>query len=184
MSVRHTGQSVLWIAVPAIAALLFSLALACGMPFAALGALAALTLATREAFLLAGLGWLANQAVGFGLLGYPLDAVTFAWGAALGISALAAVCAALVALAVLRTDHSAARAAIAFLAAWTAQQVTVFAASFALPASAAAFAPSVLWFIFWTNALAFGVLFALQAAGARLGLARPPLGRLSAHAAG
>ena len=45
------------------AAILFSFALACGMPFAALGALAALTLAPRDSALLASLGWLANQAI-------------------------------------------------------------------------------------------------------------------------
>jgi len=76
-------------------AILFSFALACGMPFAALGALAALTLPARDALVLAVLGWLANQAIGFGFLGYPLDAMTLAWGVALGFSALTAVVGAL-----------------------------------------------------------------------------------------
>ena len=74
------------------AAILFSLALACGMPFAALGALAALTLPKRDAIVFAGLGWLANQVIGFGFLAYPLDAMTFAWGIALCMSAFGADC--------------------------------------------------------------------------------------------
>lgn len=177
MEGSDTRQSPLWMGVLVAAAILFSFALACGMPFAALGALAALTLAPRDAVLLAGLGWLGNQAIGLGFLGYPLDAMTLAWGVALGLSALAAVGAALVALQRTPVAGSAIRLAVAFLAAWVAQQGTVFAASLVLGGTAAAFAPAVVWFIFWTNGLAFAVLLGAQALGARAGFARPPLGQ-------
>ncbi len=174
---RDVGQSPLWMGVLVAASILFSFALACGMPFAALGALAALTLAPRNAMVLAGLGWLANQAIGFGFLGYPLDAMTLAWGVALGLSAFAAVGASLFALRRMASAGSAVRIPLAFLAAWAGQQGTVFAASLVLGASETAFAPPVLWFIFWTNGLAFALLFCAQALGARAGLARPPLGQ-------
>ena len=91
-------HSTAWMAVLVTAAILFSFAMACGMPFAALGALAALTMAPRDAAVLAGLGWFANQAIGFGVLGYPLDATTIAWGGVLGLSALTGVGMALLAL--------------------------------------------------------------------------------------
>lgn len=89
-----TFKPVLWLAVPVLTSLGFSLALACGTPFAAIAALGALALARRDAYLAALLAWGANQAVGFGLLGYPTDARTLAWGVAIGVSALAAVWAA------------------------------------------------------------------------------------------
>lgn len=171
----YTGQSPFWIGILIAAAILFSFALACGMPFAALGALGALTLAPRDAYLLAGLGWLANQAIGFGFLGYPLDAMKLAWGAALGLSALAAVGAAMLAVRTITGVASALQILLAFLAAWAAQQATVVAASFVLSSSASALSPSVLWFIFWTNALAFGLLLVAQALGTRVGLASSPL---------
>ncbi len=167
------GQSPLWMGVLVSAAILFSFALACGMPFAALGALAALTLAPRDAALLAGLGWLANQAIGFVFLGYPLDAMTLAWGVALGASALVAVEAARLALRNLPAESAALRLSLAFLGAWAGQQATVFAASLVLGGTVTAFAPHVIWFIFWTNALAFAVLLGVQALGARAGFARP-----------
>lgn len=174
---RQTGQSPFWVGVLVTAAILFSFALACGMPFAALGALAALTLSARDAAYLAGMGWLANQAIGFGFFGYPLDAMTLAWGVALGLSALAAVGGASVALRGARAYDPIARAGVAFVGAWAAQQGTVLAASLVLGGVGTAFAPAVVWFIFWTNALAFAVLLGAQALGARSGIARPPLGQ-------
>lgn len=170
---RQTGQSPLWVGVLVAAAILFSFALACGMPFAALGALAALTLSLRDAVYLAGLGWLANQAIGFGFLGYPLDPMTLAWGVAIGLSAVAAVGGATVALRGARASGPVAQAGVAFVAAWAAQQGIVLAASLVLGGTVTAFAPAVVWFIFWTNALAFAVLLGAQALGARAGVARP-----------
>ena len=166
-------QSPLWMGALVAASILFSFALACGMPFAAIGALAALTMGPRDAALLAGLGWLSNQAIGFGFLGYPFDAMTLAWGVALGASALAAVGAARLALRNLLTASAAARLPLAFVAAWVAQQATVFAASLVLGGTTAAFAPDVIWFILWTNALAFAGLLGAQALGAWAGVARP-----------
>ncbi|MEM1378433.1 MAG: hypothetical protein AAGG69_13690, partial [Pseudomonadota bacterium] len=156
-------------------AIVFSFALACGMPFAAIGALAALTLAPRNAFVLAGLAWAANQVIGFGFLGYPFDLTTLAWGVALGVSAFAAVVAAMIGIQKSANASPLVNISLAFLAAWTAQQAVVFGAGLILGGTASAFAPAVVWFIFWTNALAFIVLFAAQLIGARVGVAKPPL---------
>jgi hypothetical protein len=166
-------QSPLWMGVLVAAAILFSFALACGMPFAAIGPLAALTMAPRDAALLACFGWLAKQLIGFGFLGYPLDPMTLAWGVALGVSALAAVGAARLAPRNVPAEIAGVPLSVAFLAAWLGQQVTVFAASLVLGGTAAAFAPDVIWFILWTNALAFIGLLGAQALGARAGVARP-----------
>jgi len=67
-----------------------------------------------------------------------------------------------------------------FVAAWAAQQGAVFLASLALGGTASAFAASVVWFIFWTNALAFLVLRSLQIVGARIGVARSLSGQPAA----
>lgn len=174
------NQSPLWMVVLVAAAILFSFVLACGMPFAALGALAALTLPARDALVLAVLSWLANQAIGFGFLGYPLEAMTLAWGMALGFSALAAVVGALFVLRQMPRGTLPAQLGMAFVAAWAAQQCVVFLASLALGGTASAFAASVVWFIFWTNALAFLVLLSLQVVGARIGVARSLSGQSAA----
>ena len=177
---RAPIQSPLFMVVLVAAAILFSFALACGMPFAAVGALAALTLPARDALVLAILGWLANQVIGFGFLGYPLAAMTLAWGAALGFSALAAVIGALFVLRQTPRGTLPAQLGMAFVAAWVAQQGTVFLASLVLGGTTGAFAASVVWFIFWTNALAFLVLLSLQIVGARIGVARSLSGQPAA----
>lgn len=166
-------QSTAWMVVLVTAAILFSFAMACGIPFAALGALAALTMAPRDAALLAGLGWFANQAIGFGVLGYPLDATTIAWGGVLGLSALTGVGSALLALRMTRAHGLAVRLPLAFVAAWAGQQGIVVVAGAGLLESASATAPAVLWFMLWTNALAFAALLGVQWIGARAGLAHP-----------
>ena len=60
----------LWIALIGGGSIALSRAFACATPFAALATLAALTMGGRDAVLLVGFVWAANQAVGFGLLHY------------------------------------------------------------------------------------------------------------------
>lgn len=169
MSETFDRAIVAWLAIASVA---FSLALACAAPFAGLAATTAVFLSPRHAIAAALAGWAANQAVGYGLLGYPVDAESFAWGAALGVSAVAA---ALAALGSMRTMSAVIAPAVAFVAAFAVQQATVFAATAILPSHPEAFAPSVVAALFFTNALAFAVLagsvFVAQRAIAAL---RPP----------
>ncbi|MEL6464389.1 MAG: hypothetical protein AAFQ58_05410 [Pseudomonadota bacterium] len=171
MNTTSSAPPLIWMGILIATGVLFSFALACGMPFAAIGALAALMFSAREAFLLSGLGWLANQVIGFGFLDYPLDAMTFAWGAALGCSAIAAVAVARFALSRIDTSALPLRVLISFAAAWAGQQGTVFVASLVLGGTSSAFAPAVVWFILWTNTVAFAGLFVAQIVGAKAGLA-------------
>ena len=160
-----------WSVILVSAAMLYSFALACGMPFAALGALAALALPLRAAYATAILGWLANQVVGFGFLGYPTDPSTLAWGMALGISAVTAVAAARMTWNITEHLPIVVASALAFAAALVAQQAVVYAASWPLPSHPSAFSLPVLWQIGWTNALAFIVLGLVYRLGAMVGLA-------------
>ncbi len=176
MSPERFEARVFWIAMLGAASVVFSFAMACATPFAAIAALGALALNRADAYLAAGLAFLINQVIGFGFLGYPLDAMTIAWGAAIGVSALSAVAAARVAVGSLRAARPAA-ALGAFAAALLAQQLTIYAASFVLASHPSAFSLPVLIDIASMNALAFVALGVLQAAGARIGVARPPLGQ-------
>ena len=74
-----------WIALLVAASAAFSLGFACATPFVAFASIAALTMPRRDALLLIGLVWFANQAVGVGLLHYPWTADCLAWGVGLGI---------------------------------------------------------------------------------------------------
>lgn len=84
-------SALIWSAVLGLTAIVGSYGLACVFPFAAMAALAALTLDTRRAVMLVGATWLANQVVGFTLMSYPHDTQAYVWGAAILISALAAL---------------------------------------------------------------------------------------------
>ncbi len=79
-----------WPALLAVAAVGGSWALACVTPFAAFAAMLATTESRRTALGTVALIWIANQAVGVAVLGYPLDVHSIGWGVAIGIAALLA----------------------------------------------------------------------------------------------
>jgi hypothetical protein len=160
-----------WIGIIVAASLAFSFALACATPFAALAAVGALMLKPRDALAASGLAWIGNQVVGYGLLAYPIDAESLAWGGVLGLSALFAAGAAIFAAGRTRDFGFTLSAACAFLAAFAAQQLTVLAATSFLPSGDGVFSASVVLLIFSTNALAFATLMALQAFGELTGVA-------------
>lgn len=88
------SASALWIVLLTAASAGTTLALACATPFAALAALAATRMRARDGFALIALAWLASQLIGFCVLDYPRDPLTFAWGGAMLAAALSAVAAA------------------------------------------------------------------------------------------
>lgn len=144
-----------------------TLAVACGTPFAALATLAALFLPRRDAFALIAVNWLANQAIGFGLLHYPLNWDCYRGGISLGIAALLATMAALLAQGALRSVATSVRAVGSFAAAFITYEGVLFLLS---PAgSTADFAAPVILYIFNVNAVAFVALLLLQAAATSMG---------------
>jgi hypothetical protein len=72
----------LWLctAVLAAACASASLVFACATPFAAFAVLAAAMLPVRQAFIAVGLSFAVNQAIGYGILGYPHDLNAALWG--------------------------------------------------------------------------------------------------------
>jgi hypothetical protein len=144
-----------------------SLAVACGTPFAALAALGALFLPRRDAFILITVNWLANQAIGFGLLHYPLNWDCYRGGINLAMAALLSTMAALFAQRTLRNAATTVKAIGSFIGAFVAYETALFLLS---PAgSRADFAVPVVLYILYVNAVAFVGMLLFKAVAAALG---------------
>ena len=159
-----------WIAILVSASLTLSSILACAMPFAAVAAVAAISLKRVDAFAVVIAAWFVNQSVGFALLGYPADATTLAWGVALGLSAVVAVIAAIEAVRLVWNWPTPLAATVVFATALVAQQLTTFSASMVLESHPSAFAPDVLGWIAATNIICFLALLAIHELGQRLSM--------------
>jgi hypothetical protein len=168
---RQLAKRFVWGGVLAVLTVASTLAVACGTPFAALATLAALFLPRRDAFALIAVNWLANQAIGFGLLHYPLNWDCYRGGIDLAIAALLSTMAAMLARGALRNVAMPVRAIGSFAAAFVAYEGALFLLS---PAgSNADFAAPVVLYIFHVNAVAFVALLLLQTTAAALGFIFP-----------
>jgi hypothetical protein len=108
---------------------LASLALACATPFAAFAVVAAAMLPLRSALVVMAGAWLVNQAIGFGLLGYPGDANTVLWGIVMGAAALVATVASMLVLHALPRAGNLIALGFALMAAYAAYEIILFAAA-------------------------------------------------------
>ncbi|HTV26872.1 MAG TPA: hypothetical protein VMF32_03745 [Xanthobacteraceae bacterium] len=106
---------------------LASFALACATPFAAFAVLAAAMLPLPSALLVVGVAWIANQAIGFGALGYPIDVNTILWGVAIGAAALIATVVSALMLRLLPRTSRPIALGIALVAAYAAYEIVLFA---------------------------------------------------------
>jgi len=166
-SARDRSASAAWLALILAAAAVSCVTFACVTPFAAFAVVTAATMPWRRALAVSAAIWLINQAIGYGALGYPLDALSFAWGGAIGIAALAATATA--AGLMRRRDVAWPRVALGFAAALAAYEGLLFLVSLGLGGSQN-FAPIIV------------AQVALANAGWLVGLAI--LGHLSRRAAG
>jgi hypothetical protein len=163
----------LWIALVIVGSIGFSFAFACATPFAAL---AAVDMQRRDLFILVGLAWLANQAIGYGLLGFPQTMDSFAWGAVIGIAAGLAAWAALTVTSRLARWGAISVTGVAFLAAFAAYELALYAASLVLPGGTSAFSLPVVWRIFYVNVIALAGLLVVHRLALGVGLvARSPM---------
>jgi len=167
-------RQALWLALLVAASVAFSLAFACAVPFAAFGAAAALTLSRREALCLMIAVWLANQLVGFGLLGYPWTPSSIAWGAVLGVVAVLSAEAARAASERLGGRGIMVLAPAAFLAAFAAYEGGLFVVAAAILGGTEDFAPAIVARIFEINVVAWAGLLLLARLAAAAGLAARP----------
>ncbi len=168
------SRSLLWIGFIALASTGFSLVLACATPFAALAAVAALNLSRRDAVLAVLAAWGANQAIGFGLLSYPPDASTLAWGIAMGLGALLSLGGAMVAVELLKTRHGITRGLAGFGVAFGVWQLVLYGAALVIGTGDGSFSAEIIFYVLQMNALALVMLAVVHQAALSLGLiARP-----------
>ncbi len=166
------ARSAAWITVLVGATTLSSFVFACATPFAALAALAAITMRRREAFALLLTAWAANQLIGYVFLHYPQTTGSFAWGLMIGAARVGGC----------RSGDGGAHALAA-----SAIRPKLFSLSSrrlwlmkrcSMPRRLwhpirAGFSPEIVGYVFEVNALAFVGLLILQAIGRALGLALP-----------
>lgn len=157
-----TGQrrnASIWSAVLGTATIMGSYALACVFPFAALAAVAALTVSKRSAVILMIAVWAANQAVGFGLMDYPHEAATYAWGVIILVASMAALAAA---GACNRENWSlATRAGTGLIAAIATYQAIMFVAAWALDGFASS-TPAIVAQVVFNDMLWFAALMGIH----------------------
>jgi hypothetical protein len=161
-----------WLLLLVVSSVAFTLGFACAVPFAAFGAIAALTLPRRDALLLTAALWLVNQAIGFAILHYPLDGMTLVWGAVLGgIAVLSTVAA----QAVIEGRGLALAPAAGFAAAFVAYEVSLYLVSAGALGGTEDFTAAIVGRILAINAAGFAALLAAAlliaaAAGSRRAL--------------
>lgn len=170
---RSTERDVLWIALLTVASVLATGVFACALPFAALAAVAALDSDRTDGMLLLGTIWLTNQVIGFGFLGYPLEAQAFAWGLAMGLGALAAYFAARACVAPLAPYGVVAVIGVALPVAFLAYQVVLYAAGMFLPNGEGAFTYGVLAYVGLVEVVAYIVLLTVHRLAVSAGFLAP-----------
>lgn len=124
---RHTAM--FCFALLTVSCALASFAFACKTPFAAFAVVAAAMLPLRPALLVVTGAWLVNQTIGFGVLHYPIDAVTIAWGFVIGAAALVATAASSTVLRMLPQGRTPLVLALTLVCAYAAYEFALLAAT-------------------------------------------------------
>jgi hypothetical protein len=175
----------LWILLLTAASVFVTLGMACATPFVALATLAALHMSRRDGLALIGIAWLADQAVGYGLLGYPRTANSFAWGVILGVGAFVALLAAQALAGRLRDRGAVLASGLAFAGAFVAYEGVLVAATAVLASGAEAFSLPIVGWVLRVNLLSLLGLLILYRLAVWIGLVtRAPLGARATVTAG
>ena len=125
----------------------------CITPFAAFAVIAATTLSLRVALGLTVAVWLANQAVGFGLLSYPWTAKTLAWGIAIGGAAVLGMLAARWTARRFGSFPAPGCTLAGFVAAFGLYQLALYAVAVSWLGGTGAFSPGIVGHVLLVNAV-------------------------------
>jgi hypothetical protein len=147
-----------------------SLVFACATPFAAFAVIAAALLPLRPALITIGVVFLVNQAIGFGILGYPRSLNAAIWGFVILAAALVATAVAATAFSRLTHLGRLAIYPIALLASFAAYEIVLLAAVPFL-GGAEAMAPAIMGQVAFTNAVWLAVLVAICEIARRIDVA-------------
>ena len=123
---------------------------ACITPFAAFGVIAATTLSRRNALGLTVAVWLANQAVGFGVLHYPWTGDSVAWGVAIGGAAVIGTLTAQWTIARLGSSRSPVQVLAAFVSSFALYELALYAVAVFSLGGTRAFAAPIVGLDSWT----------------------------------
>jgi hypothetical protein len=161
----------LWLGLLVAASAALTAVYTCVTPFAAFAVLAATTLSRREGLILMAVLWLANQAVGFGVLSYPRTTETFGWGITIGAAALIGTLAAQWTVERLGSVRALGQTVGAFVSAFAHYQVALFALAVPILGGAGAFSPGIIGQVLAINAGALiGLVGLSQLVAAAAGL--------------
>jgi len=164
-----------WMALLIAMAALSSVTFECVTPFAAFAVLTAATLSRPQAMAAMAVVWLVNQALGYFALGYPVDASSLMWGAAIGIAAIAATEAVALTERGLRAP-SWSRLAVGFLAAIVVFEALLYLVALVL-GGAENFSPGIVAKVALSNGAWLVGIAILRHGMLRLGAARRDLPR-------
>src|SRR5262245_13630604 len=152
----------------------FTLWFACATPFAAFGAFAAIALSRGDARrAMVGL-WLANQAIGYLVLGYPRTSNSFAWGLAIGGVAILSLLAAQRIASRLRSTPVFRPVAV-LGGAFTVYEVTIYVIASGWLGGTSSLAPTIVSRVLILNVVALAILLVLYRLGAAVGLTWQPV---------
>jgi hypothetical protein len=147
------------------ACVLASLAFACATPFAAFAALAGAMLPLSAALPVVAAAWVVNQAIGFGVLGYPMEMKALFWGLAIGVAALAATAVSAQAPRLLPASGRPVTLALALIAAYATYELVLFAFTVVLGDGGALALPIVARLALLNALWMLGLVAACETAG-------------------
>jgi hypothetical protein len=162
-------RHLLWLALLVGTSFVFTLGLACAIPFAAFAATAALTLSRRDTLVSISLVWFGNQLLGFAVLGYPWTASTFEWGIVLGVVAILATLVSRQVAVRLTTAPWVVSSAVTFLVALMVYEAALFAISALWLGGTEDYTAAIQGRIFAINVAAFTAFLVLNRLIAPLG---------------
>jgi hypothetical protein len=168
----ETAARALWLCFLVVVGVGSGIMFACVTPFAAIATLAALKMGRLEGLAVVIVVWLANQAIGFGLLGYPWTLNCLAWGLAIGVSSLLGFGAA-GALSSPRPVRLA--VSLPFIAAFAVYELGLYVAGLSLGAEQGAFSFAVVKQVFLINLVALLIPQALSGLARGFGLFGGPV---------
>lgn len=160
----------LWLGLLVVGALASSYIFACATPFAALATAAALTLNRTQGVVFILATWLANQLIGYGILGYPQDAYSFTWGAVIGAAALVSLGAARITASRLTGLSEWMRISTCFAASLIASQLFMYAAALTPLGGIEGFSSEIIREVVTINAVAMVAIYAFNLLAVSVGL--------------
>ena len=163
-----------WLAFLVLAVSALSFVFACATPFAAFGVLAAMTLSRTDAIRITIALWMANQAIGYGILGYPVTVNSVSWGLAIGGAAVLSTIVARLIISRLQTARGLPRAAVALGGTFAMYEIALFTVAVAGLGGTGSFAGPIVSRTLVINAAALVGLHALYRIGVAVGISRRP----------